>query len=276
MTTPAPIDSSNTPEPQAPAKYRSLGAAVKANDAEAMVSVLAQLKKEGRFKVEDMTSALLAGASMIKPAVAEILLQEGADVSARTQGYDVAQTALYAKNADLLCFLIEKGHVTANHREIDGETLLMGALQTEQYDLASRLKDLGANLNEVKPLISGGHSALHLAAASGSFQTVIWLLENEVDAEVKDFEGNLASEMVPQMDSKESDFDMDVMFHCIEAYREAVKKQTGFEIPQDMRKMAHMEATPMTAMEAMAKAFQGAANKEKEQVVELKKPKAGF
>ena len=117
---------------------------------------------------------------------------------------------------------------------------------------------------------------MHLAAASGSFQTVIWLLENNVDAEVKDFEDNLASEMVPQMDAKESDFDMDIMFHCIEAYRDSVKKQIAFEIPQDMRRMAHLEATPMTAMEAMAKAFQGAAKEEDEKVVELKKPKAGF
>lgn len=263
-------------------KYSSLGAMVKAGDTPALDLVLTYYQQhpdpKRNVKAEVLSQMLLEGAGLMKPEVAQVLLKHGAGLDDRKNDIDAAQAALLAKNPTLLYFFLDQKLIDVEHVARDGTTLLMLALRTEQYDLADRLKERGADINRRMLMFTGGDSPLHLAASQGSFQSVIWLVENGADPTAVNTYGKLACEMIPSMDRASQEWDMDAMFDCLEDYRESREQGQAFEIPLRMREMAHMENTPMTQMEAQMKALGAMAEEEAKQqtVIAPQKKKVGF
>lgn len=257
-------------------KYPSVGAAVKANDAPALSQILDYLKEQDRLNVDDLNTLLVKGASAMKVETAQILTSFGAEVGDLAEDLNAAQTALLAKNSALLFYFIDQKMVDVDFAERGGLTLLMDALQSEQYEVADGLLERGSNINKTSLMMTGGNTALHLAASQGSFQSIIWLIENGADPTVQNTEGKLSCEMIPEMDANSKEWDMDAMFDALEDYRGAFEKGEEFEIPHRLREMAFLESTPVSAGEAMAKAMasgQKEAMEAKEESILPSKPK---
>lgn len=261
-------------------KYKSLGSVVKANDADSLKLLLEYQKEKGTLEVESLNRLLVAGAPKMKPSVANVLLEFGADPMHQADNMDVIQAALSARNSDLVLSLLDQGLFDPNHAESDGTTLLMASLLTEQFDLADQILERGANINQQRPAFPGNaDTALHLAARQASFQAVVWLMENGADPSIENVDNLQPSEVIPEL-SKDSDpiWDLDAMFEALEDYKEARKKGQKFEIPERMREMAHLEATPMSQMEAALSELQAQQEQESKKSVGLipKSKKMGF
>ena len=268
-------------------KYRSSGAAIKAGDEAALRRLLEYQLSTGKTKKEladEMSAALLLTAGTISPSMAQVMLDFGATLDQVKDGHDAAQVAVLGKNRDLALYFLEKNLVTVDHAERDGNSLLMLALQSSDFDLADQLFERGAAEDHKTLVMMGGQTALHLAAANVNFQAVVWLMEKGANPTLENTENRLACEMLPELDqeSKDEGWDLDALFDGLEAYRfayEAGQVET-FEIPYRLREMAHMEKTPMSIGEAMAKQMAAAADAEakaeEESVIPVKKKKLGF
>lgn len=267
-------------------KYRSLGAAVKANDEDATRKIVAHLRtsedRSDEELVEDLSHILLLSAGTLGVSMAKLLLELGATVGMLEKDNNAVQAAVVGKNGALAAFLIEQGAVDASAPARDGSTLLMLALQSEQFDLADKLVELGAPLDATTLVMTGGQTALHLAAANVSFQGVVWLMEKGANPTILNTEGRLACELIPSLDesSKGEGWDLDALYESLEDYREAFGSGVPFEIPLRLREMAFLESTPMSAMEAQMNAMKGMQDAQKkheeESVVPVKKKKIGF
>ena len=238
-------------------KYRSLGGALKAGDAAALDLLLSHRARtgqaEGAEKEEELHLALRKAAPIMAPEVADVLMAHGARIGLSLEGQDAAQAAQAARNDKLLKHFIENDHVPVDHAEADGTTLLMAALMAEQFDLADYLLARGADVNRARrAMLGGGDTALHLAARQASFQAVVWLIEHGADPSVENTAGKQPSEEVPNLDAESAkEWDLDAMFDALEDYKTARKEGRAFQIPIRLREMAHLEATPMSAAEAL-------------------------
>ena len=283
LTMNQPSDSQITiPDHLAPLfkKYKSWGAAVKANDCESLQLILSYLQEQKRLKPEELSRALAAGANQMNPDMADLLIGFGATLDEKIEGQDAVQVALSAKNHALVLHFLDQGLVSPDHTESDGTTLLMAALLTEQFDLADQLMARGADIDKQRLEFSGGaDTALHLAARQASFQAIIWLIENGANPSIENAERRQACESIPELDKDSAkEWDLDAMFDALEDYKDARKKGEAFEIPERMREMAHLESTPMSSMEAAMKEMLAKAEKEEEKSIGLlpKKKKMGF
>lgn len=269
-------------------KYRSVGAAIKADDDAAVRRLLDYQLETGKKDKEELgrelSLALVMAAGQVRPSMAKVLLEYGADLTIRHEGYDAPQAAAKGKNKDLLVDWIETGRISVDHSGGDGCSLVLLALLNEDYTLADELHQRGASVNTQMNMMLGGHTALHLLAANGNFQAVIWLLEKGADPTLMNADNRLASEMVPENDpaSQREGWDFNVMYEALEDYRDAFQEGRGaeFEIPVAMRKQAFLESTPMSMGEAMAKQMEEAAaaeaQQEEEAVIPVKPKKIGF
>lgn len=269
-------------------KYRSVGAAIKANDMEAVRRLLDYQLEEGKKEKDqlarELSLALIVGAAQIQPPMANVLIEYGADLTTRHEGFDAPQAAAKGKNKDLLIDWVDTGRISASYAGGDGCSMLLLALLNEDYALADALHERGASVDTQMSMMLGGHTALHLAAANANFQAVIWLIEKGADPTLLNSENRLASEMVPDNDptSVREGWDFNVMYETLEDYRDAFRIGKGgeFEIPMAMREQAFMESTPMSMGEAMAKQMEAAAaaeaQHEEEAVVPVKPKKIGF
>lgn len=261
-------------------KYKSLGSVVKANDDESLRLLLDYQKEAGKLDQEVLNKVLVAGAPTMTPTVANVLFEFGADPAHTNEGMDIIQAALSAKNSTLVLSLLDQGLFHPDHAELDGTTLLMAALLAEQFDLADELVQRGADVNMQRPVFPGnGETALHLAARQASFQSVIWLIENGADPTIENVDNHQPSELIPELDKESAHmWDLDVMYEALEDYKQARKEGKNFEIPERLREMAYLEATPMSAMEAaVAKmAVKEAEKKEKSVGILPKAKKIGF
>lgn len=261
-------------------KYKTWGAAIKANDIESLRLILEYYAKQEKIKAEDLSRALAAGANAMNPAMADLLMEFGATLGEKVENQDAVQVALSAKNHALVLHFLDQGLADPDHAESDGTTLLMAALLTEQFDLADQLIARGADVNIQRLEFSGGSdTALHLAARQASFQAVIWLIENGADPSIENAERFQPCESIPELDKDSAkEWDLDAMFEALEDYKEARKKGDLFEIPERMREMAFLEATPMSSMEAALKKMLAQQEKKEEKSVGIlpKKKKVGF
>lgn len=261
-------------------KYKSIGSVVKANDAESLRLLLDYQKESEKIDLDILNRVLVAGAPTMTPAVANVLVEFGADPAHKNDGMDVIQTALSAKNTPLVLSLLDQGVFPPDHAESDGTTLLMAALLTEQFDLADEIVQRGADVNLQRPAFPGNsETALHLAARQASFQSVIWLIENGADPSIENLDNHQPSEMIPELDKDSKHlWDLDAMYEALEDYKQARKEGNDFEVPERLREMAYLEATPMSQMEAAMASLAGQKAQEEEKSVGLlpKAKKIGF
>lgn len=261
-------------------KYKSLGAAIKAEDIESLEKILGYYQEKKKLNHDELSLAMCALANQMSPTMADLLLKYGAKLDQKIENQDAVQVALSAKNHALVIHFVDRGVVEPDHTEPDGTTLLMAALLTEQFDLADQLVARGADVNRQRLEFSGGSdTALHLAARQASFQAVIWLMENGADPSIENASRQQPCESIPELDQESAkEWDLDAMFDALEDYKAARNKGEPFEIPERMREMAFLEATPISSMEAALKQVQAQEQRKEEQSVGIlpKKKKMGF
>jgi hypothetical protein len=262
---PGRMAASDIPEELRPIfkKYPSLSAVVKSNDTDVLKQVVEFLKTRPDFSEQELSVQLVKNAATLTPAMAQALLDLGATLEELHERMDPVFIAAEGKNKDLVMFFIEQGHVPVSHTRGDGVPLLVVALRQESYDLGEALLAAGADINQTSSALSGKNAALHHAAANGSFQSVIWLIERGANAALANLDQKWPCQMVPEVDEQSQMWDMDCMYETLKEYAykcEAAlaidpKAKVEFEIPVRMREMAYLESTPMTQMEAMAEAM---------------------
>jgi len=262
---PARMAASDIPEELRPVfkKYPSLSAVVKSNDPEVLKQVVGFLKTRPDFSEQELSVQLVKNAATLSPAMAQALLDLGATLSEVHERMDPIFVAAEGKNKDLVMFFIEQGHVPVDHTRADGVPLLVVALRQECYDLGEALLAAGADINQVSNRLSGQNAALHHAAANGSFQSVIWLIERGANAALANLDQKWPCQMVPEVDEQSKMWDMDCMYEALREYGYKCEAalaidptaKVEFEIPVRLREMAYLESTPMTQMEAMAEAM---------------------
>ncbi len=268
-------------------KYPSVSAAVKSGKPDVVKQLLEFLQTTPSYNPSEPSLILARMAGEMKPAVAQVLLDFGATLREEHEKMDPVFVAAQGKNTDLVMFFVEKGLVSPNHTRGAGITLLMVALRNESYDLADRLLKAGANVNQVTGLLDGGNAAIHYAASEGSFQSVIWLIENGADPTIENDNRKWACEVVPELADDSQMWNMDAMYETLKEYGNQYKAakdanpaaSVSFEIPLEMRKMAYWEHKPMTQDEAMQNAFSQMAEEKANQiegVLPNKPKKMGF
>ena len=232
-------------------------------------------------QVDLFEKAMISKAGTLSPQVALVLLEAGASLPMGEEE-DLAINALYGKNIELTLALIDKKYVEVDHEDLRKRNLFTIALTEGHLDAASELLERGADINHRGDLfMMKGCTALHEAASRGSFQGVLFLLENGVDAEIKDTENAFASQMVPQNTNLANNefFDMEVMFNAMEEYKVAKRAGQEYTIPPAMYEMAYFEHAPTTMNQQFAATLKKRTNVS-EELLELAKkipvPKKGF
>lgn len=265
-------------------KYPTLPAVIKSNDPEVLEKVVGFLKtRDGFDAAADLSDLLVKNASTLSVPMAKVLLEQGATVGETHENMDAAFIAAEGKNGDLVMFFVEQGLVPPNHVRGQGVSLLMVALRQEDYALGDRLLAAGADINHATIPLVGQNTALHYAAVSGSFQSVIWLIERGADASRANLDNKWACQVVPEVDEESQMWDMDSMYQalkdygyqCETAFADDPNAKVVYEIPVRLREMAYMESTPMSQMESMAEAMAQQARKAPEPELEGVLPKKG-
>lgn len=266
-------------------KYPNLPAVLKSNDPGVLAQVVGFLKTRPDFNAaEELSLHLAQGAGSLSVPMARALIEQGATLGALHEKMDAVFVAAEGKNDALVMFFVQEGHVPADHVRSGGVSLLMVALRQESYGLAEQLLTAGANIDHATSRMGGQHTALHYAAAGGSFQGVIWLIERGANASQANLDNKWPCELVPATDEQSKVWDMDCMYEalkdygyqCEQARQQDPTAKVAYEISTRLREMAYLESTPMTQMEAMVEAMsqqQGPAQPQNE--VEGLLPKKG-
>lgn len=134
----------------------------------------------------DQRTALHVACSEGSLEVVKFLILNGVPVHARDrQDRTPLMEAISIDHHEIIKFLVRCGaHITGSSRGI-GEQLCAAAARGFTNRLQS-YKLAGVDLSQIDP---SGRTALHLAALHGHVNTVIFLLENSVDASVQDLLG---------------------------------------------------------------------------------------
>ena len=251
-------------------KYRSLGGAVKANDKDAILLMGKSLLENDSISIDDLHTLMGKSVTFAKLDTVLALQEIGLDITENFQGTPLVFFAYENGNKKLALALIDAGIARSNEMWSGGETLLINAVQGEDFDFAQELVNRGADVNE--PMALSKNTALHYAAYNGSFTGVAWLIGLSANPLLKNFEGKFASEVVPsntQLGPEDKkDWDFDEMFTTLEQYTDAFESGEDF-CPSDIFiELAAKENTAMTQEESLA-AMLGGAGGDDDKLTEL-------
>lgn len=228
-------------------KYKTLGRALSANDVPACREILQEYTQNmGKELTEEEVFRL--GLTWFKNKngrpieVAAFLKEIGFDFEVHTSVKDEnVGTKLPFRLIDdpedqnLLVELIQHGYVQKDLTDGAGDSLLVAALQTNQFELADKLLAIGVDINASNIM---GQTALHMFAGRLSFQAVEWLGRNGADPTIEDLQNARPSEMVPE---HMQGWDPDCMYNVLEDYVERFQKGLPFEINAEFNEMIERE-----------------------------------
>jgi len=133
-------------------------------------------------KAMDIRPALIAAAQGGVVGIVKVLLEEGAEVNAKTNDGDTAlMTAALEGHTDVAILLTDKG-ADVNAKKSDGWTVLMAAVLGERVGIVRALMNKGADVN-AKTNDHG--TALMAAAQLGNIDITLALLENGANTNAK-------------------------------------------------------------------------------------------
>ncbi|WP_157154466.1 ankyrin repeat domain-containing protein [Brachyspira murdochii] len=146
-------------------------------------------------------------ASLHNIAIAELLIENGADIEAKDD--DDINVLVYAStynNEEMVKFLLEKGADANTVCEIKNEhidispTPLMNAAYRGNTNIINMLLENGADINYTTDY---GMTALMMAASFNQFEAAKVLLENNADTSVTDEYGRTALDLAKEEDYKD-------------------------------------------------------------------------
>ena len=193
---------------------------------------------------EELTGFTPLMASFHNIAIAELLIEKGADIEARNvDGINALVYAVSLNDEEMVKFLLEKGADANTVCEIENEhiymppTPLMNAVYNGNTNIINMLLENGADINyttdEMTPLIYAaykgntniintllengvdinytnyyGMTALMYAASYNQFEAVKILLENNADTSITDEDGRTALDMAKSKDNRKYNNDI--------------------------------------------------------------------
>lgn len=128
-----------------------------------------------------------------------------------------------ADGGDILVRAIEIGAVPLDMRDSVGDSLLMDALDMGLYDLAQKLYDMGASVEDKN---IAGQTALHKFAHKVNFRAVHWLIDHGADPDANDLQDARPSQLVPE--TVGDDWDTDALYDALEDYVDDFKAGKPF------------------------------------------------
>ena len=232
-------------------RYRSLGLAVKANDAEAVKEICAWMKSEDRLPEDTDTdkplSTLLWGAAgTSSPEVMATLVEYGASPSysllvkgeeaGKYHNLCVSERAIFCGKKDNIRWLIEQGHVALESSSTDEYTLLMQAIFYRQFDVADYLLSIGADLHASN---LRGNTAFHMAcAAPVSIDAIEWLVKHMADPNMAASDDAVPAQRLPEIEEgfgrEEDILLLDDLFNALEDYAGAHAKGIPYTLPEGL------------------------------------------
>ncbi len=218
-------------------KYRSLGLAVKAVDAEAVRAICVHLKSEGMLPVDDkerqpMSLLLWQAAGLANPEVMQVLidfdakpsftlLQEGSSPLELYAQISVATHAVLSGKRENIEFLINNGHVKLNESNNNEHTLFMQAVLGHQFEVAEWLLSVGANIDDAN---LRGNTSLHIACGMPlNIEAIQWLVNKGASPLIEAVDRAVASQRIPPAASEDCpEFEMlENLYNELEDYAEA-------------------------------------------------------
>ncbi|EKV57992.1 ankyrin repeat-containing protein [Brachyspira hampsonii 30446] len=146
-------------------------------------------------------------ASLHNIAIAELLIEKGADIEAKDDdGINALVYASTYNNEEMVKFLLEKGADANTVCEIENEhtdissTPLMNAAYRGNTNIINMLLENGADINYTTDF---GMTALMMAASFNQFEAAKVLLENNADTSVTDEYGRTALDLAKLEDYKD-------------------------------------------------------------------------
>lgn len=118
-----------------------------------------------------------------------LLLQNGADINDVNNNYnDCFVMACQHNNIDVVELLLKEYKCNPNEKDCDGDTVLILACRDNDIQLAEMLIKYGADINMHNEEYL--HNPFTIACWKGNHRIVNLLLQNDVDVEYKDNDGN--------------------------------------------------------------------------------------
>ena len=146
-------------------------------------------------------------ASLNNIAIAELLIEKGADIEAKDDdGINALVYASTYNNEEMVKFLLEKGADANTVCEIENEhidispTPLMNAAYRGNTNIINMLLENGADINYTTDY---GMTALMMAASFNQFEAAKVLLENNADTSITDEDGYTALDLAKSEDYKD-------------------------------------------------------------------------
>lgn len=229
-------------------KYKTLGRALLANDVEASREILDVYRSTGKELTEAEVFRLglsWLGSKERKSEVAEFLHELNFDFQQLTvMGEEQSGQRLpfrllgTEKDQELLLSLIDKKWVAIDIMDGVGDSLLVNALQLEQFDFAEKLLSRGSDIDASN---IGGATALHIFANRLNFQAVEWLGRHGADPTIEDIADNIPAQMVPE--HMDGGWNTDCMFEVLSDYADKwpSQKASGFELNVEFSEMLERE-----------------------------------
>ena len=153
---------------------------------------------------EELTGFTPLMASLNNIAIAELLIEKGADIEAKDDdGINALVYASTYNDEEMVKFLLEKGADANTVCEIENEhtdiasTPLMNAAYRGNTNIINMLLENGANINYTTDF---GMTALIMAASFNQFEAAKILLENNADTSITDEYGRTALDLAKSED----------------------------------------------------------------------------
>lgn len=218
-------------------KYKSIGRAVKADDATAVDILLTWFcgeEVETKLEKQSVNELLWHAAGIAGRETFEAIIKHGGEVDfaqydprGPAPSHDrlvaeqsVSNRALVAGNIPVVQWLIENKHLAVDTTLENGNSILQIALQSTNLELAQWLFEQGADLNHVNLY---GKCALHHAAEELNMPAMVFLLQRGADGGIEDMGQRLALEAIPEdavnVIEKFGKFSTDEVFTMLESYR---------------------------------------------------------
>jgi len=119
----------------------------------------------------------------------QYLLKKGASThAADDQGNTPLTTSTARGHTEITQLLLNKGGVDVNQKNGRDESALMLAAMLEQFHVMELLLEKGADIN----ILSNGKSLLHLAVEYENIPLIKFMLDNKIDSEILDNDGETA------------------------------------------------------------------------------------
>lgn len=235
-------------------KYRSVGAAVKANDVAAF-KVLREHLKEGA-DTEMFDALLWRGAPSLSPEMAAEIVAAGANprmlhfVPQTTDQINTGTHAARTGNTELLGWLIKEGHLSVTDMDAAGNTYFTAAVACGQLATAARLLELGTDINARNFY---EETAFHTAASQYQVEAMVWLVERGADPTLEASDGADVPMCVPEFVEGHAgtQWHPDVIHRFLNEYAQAyaAARQAGLPppsmtVPEDVQAEVALEKGP--------------------------------